>query len=107
MSKSKKPAKSSKPSHITGAGTQKYQANGPSAWAPFFKQLAERIAGKGAPVGLGIRFALAYAVDEGFAHVLASAGKDAGQHVRAVDLVPAKPAPKAKTPKAKTEVKAS
>ena len=82
-----------KPTHITGVGTQKYQAHGPSAWAPFFKALAEKIGGKGTPAGIGIRAALAYAKEHEKellkpSTVVAGQGtKEHAPQLRAVDLV--------------------
>jgi len=47
------------PTHVTAAGTCKYQANGPVSWAMEFRRLAREIGGPGAPVGVGIRAVLA------------------------------------------------
>lgn len=79
-----------RPDHMTAAGTQKFQCQGPSTWAPFFKELAEKIGGKGAPAGMGIRYALAFAVGHADTKLMASAAKLAssgGKDFRAVDLV--------------------
>lgn len=94
MPKKTRASKPSKPSHATGAGTQKYQCNGPSTWAPFFKELAEKIGGKGTPAAIGIRYALAFAVGSHDTKLMAAAVKEAakhedGAHLRAVDLVDA------------------
>lgn len=84
--------------HVTESGTRKYQCNGPEAWERDLQALADKVAGrKGAPMGIGIRAALA-----------AGLGVTVGVgDVRAVDLVagkakgkPAKAAPKAKPAKA-------
>ena len=90
--------------HVTSAGTQKYQANGPTAWAPIFKEIAEAVGGKGTPAAIGIRAALAYAVQNRAS--IRGAEKVVGEATTAAALVPAKKAPKAKRPKAKTEPKA-
>jgi hypothetical protein len=89
MSKTKK-TKTAKPSHVTGAGTQKYQANGPSEWAPFFKSLAEKIGGKGTPPGIGIRAALAYA--KAHEKTLLSQSTEGAPVMRATNLVSKKKA---------------
>src|SRR5688572_13837015 len=102
MATKTKSKKSAKPTHVTGAGTQKYQANGPTSWEPFFRALAAKIGGKGTPTGIGIRAALAYAWEHekellrGAAHT---------EHLRAVDLVsgPRNLAPKKLTTEAKVE----
>lgn len=91
--------------HHTESGTRKYQCNGPEAWERDLQALADKVAGrKGAPMGIGIRAALA-----------AGLGVTVGVgDVRAVDLVvgkakgkPAKAAPKAKPAKASPKAKAS
>lgn len=50
------------PDHVTAAGTCKYQTQGPVEWGPTFKKIAEKIAGPGAFVGVGIRAVLAAAM---------------------------------------------
>ena len=95
------------PEHVTAAGTCKYQCNGPVTWGPKFRQVAEKIGGKGAFVGMGIRAALAFVMEDPatFERLMGKISKDSPQ--RAIDLAPkakakpvAKPAPKAKPAKA-------
>jgi hypothetical protein len=87
MSKSKKTkSKKSTASHVTKAGTQKFQCNGPSEWAPFFAELAERIGGKGTPPAIGIRYALAFAVGSHDVKLMTAAAKEAAKHEGGVDL---------------------
>lgn len=92
MSKKIKKSKSKKTTatHVTGAGTQKYQCNGPSEWAPFFVELAERLGGKGTPAAIGIRYALAFAVGSHDTKLMTEAAKIASKgtaDLRAVDMV--------------------
>lgn len=75
-------------SHVTDKGTQKYQCNGPSEWAPFFAEIAERIAGKGAPAGVGIRAVLAAAFAEHTAAKIASVATAAGVSKSALVIKP-------------------
>jgi len=78
------------PGHVTARGTQKYQANGPSEWAPFFVEIAESIGGKGAPMGLGIRAVLAAAFDGHTAKQLAKASAGISTTSALVSKAPAK-----------------
>jgi hypothetical protein len=89
--KSAKPTKPTKPDHYTASGTRKYQAQGPVAWSTFFKSLAEKIGGRGAPEGLGIRACLAYAVGADPAlmakpYVVAPGSRIAPKGPRAIDM---------------------
>lgn len=89
--KSTTPAKSTKstkkPDHYTAGGTRKYQAQGPVAWSAFFRSIAEKIGGKGAPEGLGIRACLAYAVGADTALMASAAKHIASKGPRAIDMV--------------------
>lgn len=88
--------KSKTPSHVTAAGTRKYQANGPTEWSTIFREIAEKVGGKGTPEGVGIRAALAFAVRN--REVVAGGAKILDGHLKATALV--------KAPKAKAKTKA-
>lgn len=79
-----------KATHVTDRGTQKYQCNGPSEWAPFFKDIAEKIGGKGTAAGVGIRAVLAAAFASRTSAQLAAGATAAG--VTVTTGIVAKPA---------------
>lgn len=66
-------------SHETKSGTIKYQAQGPKSWEKELRALAVKVGGKGAPIALGIRAAIA----RGLNRNVPGAGD-----VRAVDILP-------------------
>lgn len=74
------------PTHVTGAGTCKYQANGPVNWAQEFRKIAREIGGPGAPVGIGIRAVLMAGLSLPQEKIV----KLAHGAVKAVDMLPSK-----------------
>lgn len=81
-------AKDGTPTHVSAAGTRKYQCNGPIQWSQLLRQLASKIGGPGTPEGVGIRAALAFALSN--PHFLGAATTNANGHVKAVDFLPVK-----------------
>lgn len=77
-------------SHITGAGTRKYQANGPLLWGPIFRRVANAVGGAGAAEGIGIRAVLAMAVSMPIEQLVKHATETMGKRTGAVALVPTK-----------------
>jgi hypothetical protein len=88
------------PLHVTGSATCKYQCNGPVTWGPKFTKIAEKVGGAGTFVGVGMRAALAFVMEnEAMLSKLMAQAKDSP--LRAIDVSPKAKKPAAKKPAAK------